>query len=91
MIPTTVAQKTQVIIEHLDDASDCCREASETLQRVSKVCKQIDVSAMRSQLEGLGRQITDMRATFHRDAYPSTKKIANSIFPIAQPSHLIPL
>ena len=91
MISTTVTNNTQVIIEHLDDASDCCREAAETLEHIGKYSRQIDVKEICDQLADLRLRLTSLRASVHRDAYPANARKANSVFPISHPSHLVPL
>lgn len=91
MIPTTVS-KTRILIEHLDDAGDCCREAQETLEHARKFSPSMDVSEVLDELKQLRHKITSLRASVHRNAYStSAGKYNNTIFPVSHTSGLIPL
>ena len=90
MISTPIAN-SQVTMEHLDDASDCCREAAETLAHIAKFNPSLKLTDLCMQLATMSNTLTALRASVHRDAYPTSIKMANSIFPMSQPSQLMPL
>lgn len=92
MISTSIPS-TLVVIEHLDSAADCCKEAAETLAHAQKLNPGLkpQLGALRDQLASLSAQITQLRAGAHRDAFPAPMRRASSIFPLPQASGLVPL
>jgi hypothetical protein len=69
-------------IEHLDDASDCCRDAADTLSRVGRLTPTLTphLCLLQSQLMDIGNQLKQMRAAVHGQAYGSARLPTMSVF-----------
>jgi hypothetical protein len=82
---------SQVTIEHLDDAADCCRDARETLERINRMNPTLPLGIVRQQLTTLAAQLTDMKAEVHKQVYAMPDVMRGTLFPVAQAAPCTPL